>query len=113
MSKQLQHRLIFKYTSNNLFSSNINARCYTGTILMTKLQIFIQDNKIYIEIRTQCIINSIWWCFSYLPQNVYIVIEKKLEIVSNDTFVSAHKTFHFISYIEKEKVEYQTQFIFF
>ena len=47
MSKQLQHRLIFKYTSNNLFSSYINASFYTG---LTKL------------VRIQCIMNSIWFC---------------------------------------------------
>ena len=47
MSKQLQHRLIFKYTSNNLFSSYINACFYTG---LTKL------------VRIQCIMNSIWFC---------------------------------------------------
>ena len=53
MSKQLQHRLIFKYTSNNLFSSYINACFYTG---LTKLQIFQPI------VRIQCIMNSIWFC---------------------------------------------------
>ena len=87
MSKQLQHRLIFKYTSNNLFSSYINACFYTG---LTKLQIF-QPNVLIVRI--QCIMNSIWFC-------------------TFDTFVPAYKTLYFISYIKNGKVEYQTQFIF-
>ena len=68
MSKQLQHRPTFKYKSNNLFSSNIHTRFNTR---MTKLEIsqvivFIEDNKI---VRIQCIMNLVWWCPPYLPQN--------------------------------------------
>lgn len=93
MSKQLQHRLIFKYTSNNLFSSYINACFYTG---LTKLQIFqpivlIQHNSTY---------------------TIYYEFDLVLYFCTFDTFVPAYKTLYFISYIKNGKAEYQTQFIF-
>ena len=83
MSKQLQHRLIFKYTSNNLFSSYINACFYTG---LTKLQIF--------------------------TYTMYYEFDLVLYFCTFDTFVPAYKTLYFISYIKNGKAEYQTQFIF-
>ena len=61
MSKQLQHRPTFKYKSNNLFSSNIHTRFNTR---MTKLEI-----SQVIVVRIQCIMNLVWWCPPYLPQN--------------------------------------------